>query len=370
MNARRRTLTLAIAALLISACGDDVESITLVAYDSYPADDPDEPNPLQLALDEFTAETGVEVELLVAGDTGTMLAKAELTAGNPEGDVMWGIDNTFLSRAVDAGVFEPYESNGLDAIGLPAEFTRPRPRGRGDAGRLRRRVRQLRHRRPRFDGRPGTADPTFADLADARLRRPPRGPEPGDVVARTRVPARHDRRVRRGRVGGRTGSRLDRQRCRASSTTGPTAYYAVVHVGRRWLPAARRERTARRPPFEVLFAAEPLAAAPTGVVEPTPASVRSSSPVCSDGTDSLPTKRRACSSTSSISERFQREVPLNLFVFPVDQSTSSSIPSFVEYATIPEAPLVARPGRDRREPVGLDRSMDRDRHVISVPTRR
>jgi thiamine transport system substrate-binding protein len=45
---------------------------------------------------------------LIAGDTGTMLSKAVLTAGNPEGDVMWGIDNTFLSRAIDEGVFEPY----------------------------------------------------------------------------------------------------------------------------------------------------------------------------------------------------------------------------------------------------------------------
>ncbi len=80
MNTRTIAATLLAGGLLIAACGDDaadgeaVDSITLVAYDSYPADDPDEPNPLQLALDEFTAETGVEVESLSAGDTGTMLA--------------------------------------------------------------------------------------------------------------------------------------------------------------------------------------------------------------------------------------------------------------------------------------------------------
>ncbi len=45
-----------------------------------------------------------------------MVAKAVLTAGNPEGDVMWGVDNTYLSRVVDEGVFEPYEASGLDAI--------------------------------------------------------------------------------------------------------------------------------------------------------------------------------------------------------------------------------------------------------------
>ena len=56
-----------------------------------------------------------------------MLSKAALTAGNPEGDVMWGVDNTYLSRALDAGVFAPYESPALDAIpadlrGLVPEF--------------------------------------------------------------------------------------------------------------------------------------------------------------------------------------------------------------------------------------------------------
>ena len=29
---------------------------------------------------------------------------------------MWGIDSTFLSRAIDAGIFEPYEAEGLDEI--------------------------------------------------------------------------------------------------------------------------------------------------------------------------------------------------------------------------------------------------------------
>jgi hypothetical protein len=60
------------------------------------------------ALAEFSAETGIDVEILVAGDAGTMLSKAALTAGNPEGDVMWGIDNTLLSRAIADDVFEPY----------------------------------------------------------------------------------------------------------------------------------------------------------------------------------------------------------------------------------------------------------------------
>jgi thiamine transport system substrate-binding protein len=98
-------------------------SLTLVTYDSFPTGD----TPLNAALAEFSADTGIGVEILVAGDTGTMLSKASLTAGNPEGDVMWGVDNTFLSRAVADGVFEPYESPAASTI--PDELTELVPDG-------------------------------------------------------------------------------------------------------------------------------------------------------------------------------------------------------------------------------------------------
>ena len=80
------------------------DTVTLVTYDSFP----DADTSLNDALAAFTAGTGIGVEILVAGDTGTMLSKASLTAGTPEGDVMWGIDNTLLSRAIADDVFEPY----------------------------------------------------------------------------------------------------------------------------------------------------------------------------------------------------------------------------------------------------------------------
>jgi thiamine transport system substrate-binding protein len=120
------TIVAATVPLATAACGSsDVDgpgSITLVAYDSFPEGD----TALNDALASFTDETGIEVDLLIAGDTGTMLSKASLTAGNPEGDVMWGVDNTFLSRAIDDGVFEPYETN-TDHI--PAHLTALAPGG-------------------------------------------------------------------------------------------------------------------------------------------------------------------------------------------------------------------------------------------------
>ena len=84
------------------------QSLTLVAYDSFTIDTKE--------FDAFTAATGITVKVATAGDAGTMLSKAALTAGNPEGDVMWGVDNTLLARAVQAGVFTPYTSPELDNL--------------------------------------------------------------------------------------------------------------------------------------------------------------------------------------------------------------------------------------------------------------
>lgn len=92
-------------------------TVTLVTYDSFPTKD----TSLNDALKDFTKESGITVKVVNAGDTGTMLAKAELTAGNPEGDVMWGVDNTLLSRALENNVFMSYKADGLSEI--PSEYT-------------------------------------------------------------------------------------------------------------------------------------------------------------------------------------------------------------------------------------------------------
>jgi thiamine transport system substrate-binding protein len=87
-------------------------ALTLVAYDSFPP----EKTTLNAAIDEFTKTTGIAVKIVIAGDAGTMVTKATLTAGNPEGDVMWGVDNTLLSAALDGKVFDKYEPNDWNAI--------------------------------------------------------------------------------------------------------------------------------------------------------------------------------------------------------------------------------------------------------------
>jgi thiamine transport system substrate-binding protein len=64
----------------------------------------------------FEAEHSATVKFLEAGDTGTAVNKAILSADSPLADVFYGIDNTFLSRALQEDIFEPYASPLLEQI--------------------------------------------------------------------------------------------------------------------------------------------------------------------------------------------------------------------------------------------------------------
>ena len=88
-------------------------TVTLLTHDSFAV--------TKSLLADFTRRTGITVTISSSGDAGQLVNKAALTAGNPEGDVLFGVDNTLLSRAVGAGVFDPYVSPA--AADVPAQFT-------------------------------------------------------------------------------------------------------------------------------------------------------------------------------------------------------------------------------------------------------
>ncbi|MBM3123649.1 MAG: thiamine ABC transporter substrate-binding protein [Chloroflexi bacterium] len=69
---------------------------------------------------DFESDYGTKVVFIQAGDAGEVLNKAILTQAAPLADVLFGVDNTFLSRALEAGIFEPYRPSLLEAI--PDEF--------------------------------------------------------------------------------------------------------------------------------------------------------------------------------------------------------------------------------------------------------
>jgi thiamine transport system substrate-binding protein len=77
--------------------GDEAKGTVVVAtHDSWAA-----PKPL---LRRFTQETGYAVRIVPSGDAGALTNKLVLTKESPVADAVYGIDNTFASRAVEAGV--------------------------------------------------------------------------------------------------------------------------------------------------------------------------------------------------------------------------------------------------------------------------
>ncbi|RKT52602.1 thiamine ABC transporter substrate-binding protein [Saccharothrix australiensis] len=110
----RRVLTAACAGIALTACsvtaGDPPPPgervVTLVTHDSF-AVRPE-------VLDAFKRETGITVKTLASGDAGELTNKLVLTKGNPIGDVAFGVDSTFASRALGEGVFAEYAAAGAD----------------------------------------------------------------------------------------------------------------------------------------------------------------------------------------------------------------------------------------------------------------
>lgn len=104
---------LLMALLLIPLMGalaqsDEPVVLTLLTHDSFSVSEE--------ILAQFEAETNIRVEILRAGDAGTLVNQAVLTAGNPLGDVLFGVDNTFLSRALNGDIFIPYQSPLLASV--------------------------------------------------------------------------------------------------------------------------------------------------------------------------------------------------------------------------------------------------------------
>lgn len=78
------------------------QSVTVVTHDSFAV--PDD------VLAAFEADTGLTVEFTAPGDAGSLVNQLILTKDAPLGDVVYGVDNTFASRAIDEGVFADYSS--------------------------------------------------------------------------------------------------------------------------------------------------------------------------------------------------------------------------------------------------------------------
>jgi len=99
--------------LLVTGCSgtapeSNIPILSIMTHDSFEIN-------AELAA-SYEADNNVKLVFLKSGDTGAALNKAILSKNAPLADVFYGVDNTFLSRALEAEIFEPYKSPALEII--------------------------------------------------------------------------------------------------------------------------------------------------------------------------------------------------------------------------------------------------------------
>ncbi|CAM00313.1 thiamine transport system substrate-binding protein [Saccharopolyspora erythraea NRRL 2338] len=114
MNRFLRLAGAAALAALTASCSlagtqnqdQSARTVTLVAHDSFVAD--------EKLLAKFQETTGIRINVLNSGDAGELTNKLVLSKASPIGDVAYGVDSTFASRALREGVFEPHRAPNAD----------------------------------------------------------------------------------------------------------------------------------------------------------------------------------------------------------------------------------------------------------------
>jgi thiamine transport system substrate-binding protein len=99
---KKLTTMLVLSSLLLAGCSatsqETLNKVKLVAHDSFAI--PDE------SIAEFEELSGFELEIIRAGDAGSLTNRLVLTKDSPIADVVYGIDNTFRGIADENGVIE------------------------------------------------------------------------------------------------------------------------------------------------------------------------------------------------------------------------------------------------------------------------
>jgi thiamine transport system substrate-binding protein len=83
-------------------------TITLLTHDSFDV--------TRSVLQRFEDSTGITVKVVTVGDAGQLANRLILGAGNPEGDVAFGVDDSQIADLFAHDVFSPYTASGMDQV--------------------------------------------------------------------------------------------------------------------------------------------------------------------------------------------------------------------------------------------------------------
>jgi len=278
----------------------------------------------------FEDENNARVVFLASGDAGEMLNKAILSKDAPLADLLFGVDNTFLSRALEANIFDAYQSPALASV--PAAFRldptqQVTPVDYGDVC--------INYDKAYFAEKNLAVPQTFEDLTnpvykDLLVVENPATSSPGlAFLLATR--AHFD------------DGYLDYWRALKGNGVvvvdgWETAYYTNFSASSGKGPQPMVVSYASSPAAEVIFADPPVDDAPTASIV--------SAGTCFRQIEFVGilkgTQHRALAEKFvdfMLSTQFQEDMPLQMFVYPVNPSAKMP-DAFVKYAQVPSQPAM------------------------------
>lgn len=296
-------------------------TLTVLTHESFAISD--------AVLQQFEQANNAKVQFLKVGDAGQALTRAILTKDAPEADVLFGVDNTLMSRALEAGILEPAQPIGLGDV--PPEFQldptrRLIPIDYGDVC--------LNYDRAFFAQRNLPPPQTLADLTkpeykDMLVVENPAGSSPGLAFMLATVA-----------VFGEEGW-LDfwadlKQNGVKVVEDWSTAYYTEFSASSGKGPRPIVVSYASSPPAEVIFADPPIAEPPSAAIT-SPGSCFRQIEFAGVLTGAKQRDLAEKWLDFMLSRPYQEDLPLNQFVYPVNPQ--AALPEvFVKWSSVAQDP--------------------------------
>jgi thiamine transport system substrate-binding protein len=296
------------------------QTVTILTHDSFSIG--------KDTIKAFETANNAKVVIMQSGDAGAMLNQAILTKNAPVADVLFGVDNTFLSRALDADIFETYQSPVLSDVNDEFKIdssSRALPVDYGDVC--------INYDKNYFNEKNLVVPQSFEDLAKPEYK--------GLLVMEnpaTSSPGLAFMLATHAHFG---DGYLDYWKSLKANGLvvvdgWETAYYTNFSASSGKGPQPMVVSYSSSPAAEVVFATTPLTEAPTASIV--------ASDMCFRQIEFVGILKNTPNQALAqkfvdfmLSPKFQEDMPLNMFVYPVNKN--AKLPdAFVKYAQVAENP--------------------------------
>ena len=312
-----------VSAALLLSCAATPETLVVMTHDSFAISEP--------VIAAFEQKNNVEITFLPSGDAGSTLNRAILSKDAPVADVLYGVDNTFLSRALEEGLFIPYAPDALGQI-VPDIALVPEnqlvPIDYGDVC--------INYDQLYFSSQDLALPRSLDDLLDPAYNgllvvENPATSSPGLAFLLATI-------AEYGPNGFLDYWQALRENGLVVVNDWETAYYTNFSGSAGQGPQPMVVSYATSPAAEVIFTEEELDASPTAsLVGPNMCFRQIEYAGILKGTRQLALAQAFID--YMLSPAFQSDIPLNMFVYPVNQE--AEIPQeFDDYAQVPQQPAV------------------------------